>query len=105
MVELELYLEVVNCLVAIVIAIVGFQILGKLKDELRQAWMFFLGAMVLFALHEVNGTLMEFNLFQIDGLYSLTEFIYIVAFFVSMLIFRNLFTKLDDNKKKVGEKK
>lgn len=99
MVELELYLEIANCLIAIIIAIMGFQTLKKLSGELRKAWGFFLAAMILFALHEVNGTLMELNVFSVDGLYSVTEFIYILAFLVAVIIFRSLFTKLDKKQK------
>ena len=98
MVELELYLEVLNVIIAVVIAIIGFQILGKLEGQLKKAWTFFVVAMGLFALHEVNGALMEFNVFSVDGLYSVTEFIYIVAFLVSVLIFRKLFVKLSGKK-------
>jgi len=88
---IEPYLEVLNLILAVIIVIVGINVSTKLEGKLKKAWNYFLTAMILFSLHEVFGSLAEFGIFKIDGFYTLTEFVYILAFLISIFVFKNLF--------------
>jgi hypothetical protein len=96
---IEPYLEAINLVLAGVIVFFGIQITFKLKGELKNAWKYLFISILLFGLHEVIGSLAEFNIFELEGLYAFTEFIFIIAFFFSTLTFKKLFEKLSVSKK------
>jgi len=98
--NLEEFFEFANLLIAFIIFFVGLSILVKLEGKLKKAWMWFFGAIALFGVHEIVGTLAEMGIWEIDGLYVFTEFVYILAFAISIFVFRNLFKELAQKKRK-----
>lgn len=96
---IEPYLEVLNLLIALAIIVLGIKISIELKGELKKAWKYFLMAILFFGLHEVVGSLAEFEIFEIEGLYAFTEFVFIGIFLASVLAFNKLFNKLSKDKK------
>jgi len=88
---IEPYVEVLNLVLAILAVLISIGTYGKLKGELRKAGMYLLVAVFLFGVHEVVGSLEEFGVYAIDGLYAFTELIFIVALLVSFLVIRKVF--------------
>jgi hypothetical protein len=88
---IEPYFEVANLILAIAIVVIGFIVNSKLKGDLKRAWGYLLVAISLFGIHEIVGSLEEFGIWSIDGAYILTEFLYIAAFFLAVVMFKKLF--------------
>jgi hypothetical protein len=95
---IEPFVEAVNLILAIIIVAIGLWIAKILTLDLKKAWNYFVGAIALFGLHEVVGTLEELGLINIEGLYALTEFLFIVMFLISIFAFRKLFIQISKNK-------
>ncbi len=96
---IEPYLEVINLLLAIAIVGYGVKVYSLLEGQLRETWKFFMFAIALFGLHELVGSLSEFGVFNVDGLYALTELLFILGFAISIIAFINLFKKISLGKK------
>jgi len=93
---IEPYIEVVNLVLAMIIVIMGIFDSAKLQGKLKSVWTYFLVAILLFGIHEIFGSLAEFGIFEIDGLYAFTEFLFIVAFLICAITFRKLLGSLTD---------
>ena len=100
---IEPYLEVINLIMAIVIILVGIKVWTRVEGSLKKTWNYFSVAIMLFGVHEVFGSLEEWNLFEIGGLYAFTEFIFIIALLIAVFSFRGLLESL--SKLKSGSKK
>lgn len=96
---IEPYLEGINLALAFVIFAMAISVLTRLSGDLKRAWKYFFAAILLFAVHEVVGALAEFGVFEVEGLYALTEFVYIIGFFVAIVVFKRLFDGLSRRKK------
>jgi hypothetical protein len=96
---IEPYLEAVNLILALVLVAFGVGIMPRLKGELKNAWGYFLLAILLFGVHEIIGSLAEFNIFEIEGFYAFTEFIFITAFLFSVFVFKRLFDRIPGKRK------
>lgn len=97
---IEPYLEVLNLMLALAIVFLGVKVSLKLKGALGKVWKYFLAAILLFGIHELFGVLKEFEVFEIDGLYALTEFIFISAFLVSTILFQKFFESISEKEEK-----
>ena len=71
-----------------------------MEGKLRKAWNLFLCAILLFGVHEVVGSLAEFNVFEIEGLYAITELFFIAVFLITVFSFKKLFDEISLGKKK-----
>jgi hypothetical protein len=91
---IEPFVEVINLVLAIVIVLTGILIGMRLEGKLKKAWNYFILAMLLFGVHEVIGSLAEFGVFEIEGLYAFTEFLFISFFFISVIVFKKLFESI-----------
>jgi hypothetical protein len=91
-------IELVNASLAIAILFMVITIYRKLGDDLKKAWGYFILAILLFALHEIIGVLSAFDILRIEGFYGLTEFFFILAFVVSVYIFRKFFVHLSEKR-------
>jgi len=87
---IEPYVEVLNLVLAILAVIISLGTYGKLRGDLKKAGMYLLVAVLLFGLHEIVGSLEEFGIYAIEGLYAFTELIFIVALLVSFLVIRKV---------------
>jgi len=96
----EPYLEVINLVIALIIVVLGLRVSSVLEGKLKNAWNYLLVAILLFGIHEIIGSLAEFSIFKIEGLYAFTEFLFIVAFLMAVLLFRKLFLELSKKVKK-----
>lgn len=88
---IEPYVEVLNLVLAILAVVISIGTYGKLKGELKRAGKYLLVAVFLFGLHEIVGSLEEFKIYAIGGLYAFTELIFILALLVSFLVIRKVF--------------
>ena len=97
---IEPFVEVINLILALVIVAYGVKVFGLLTGQLKETWKYFMIAIGFFGLHELVGSLSEFGVFNIDGLYALTELFFIASFTVSILGFVKLFKNISSTKKK-----
>lgn len=97
---IEPYLEVTNLILAIIMVFVGLNVMLNLNGKLKSAWTYLLIAILLFGIHEVFGALSEFGIFVVEGLYAFTEFVYILAFLIAVIAFKNMIKNLTLNKRK-----
>jgi hypothetical protein len=95
-------LEIMNFVLAIAGIFLVADFYKILEGNLKSAWRYILVTILLFGVHEIVGILEESNMFAIDGLYTLTEFIFVIAFFVALFAFRKLFISISKNKFKKG---
>ena len=100
---IEPYIEVINLILSVIIMIFGIQITFRLRGELKNAWAYFLTAILLFGVHEIFGSLAEFGIWELDGLYAFTEFLFIAVFGISIFVFRRLFINLSKTKRVKNE--
>jgi len=91
---LEPFVEVLNLVLAILAVGFGIRIYSLLKGELKTTWKFLLFAIGFFGLHEVVGSLAEFGVFEIEGLYAFTELFFIIALFVAIFKVKSILSKL-----------
>lgn len=96
---IEPFVEVINLLLALAIVAYGIKVHNLLEGQLRETWKFFMFAITLFGLHELVGSLSEFGIFNVDGLYALTELLFILGFAVSIWAFIRLFKSISQHKK------
>lgn len=97
---IEPYLEVINLVLAIVIVGLAIFVSTRLAGTLKRAWSYMTGAIVLFGIHEIVGSLTEFGIINVEGLYALTEFVYIVALLLAIFAFKGIIAGLSGGKKR-----
>lgn len=88
---IEPYVEVLNLVLAFLAIVISIGTYGKLRGELKRAGKYLLFAVFLFGVHEIVGSLQEFGVFAVEGLYAFTELIFIVALLVSFFAIRKVF--------------
>lgn len=91
-------IEIINLVIALVMTFFGLGTIKKLEGDLKTAARFLLFSVLLFGIHELVGVLEEFNLLVIEDLYFISELLFIVAFFCSIIYFKRLFDKLSETK-------
>lgn len=94
-------LELLNLILALIGVIWSVQIYKLLQDKLKKVWFIFLIVISLFAIHEIVGTIYEFNLISMDleWLYTFTEFIFVIASIYLIYSFKVIFLEISKNKK------
>lgn len=97
-IALEPYIEVINLIFSLIVVVFGFMSLRFLVGRLKEVWAYFLIAIFLFGVHEIFGSLESFGVFSVSGVYEITELLFIVGFFVSAVIFKNLLNDISDKK-------
>lgn len=97
---IEPYLEVINLVLAIFIVCMAIFVSNRLAGTLKRAWNYLTVAIVLFGIHEVVGSLTEFGVINVEGLYALTEFIYIAGLLCAIFAFKRIIGDLSGGKKK-----
>ena len=102
---IEPFVEVINLLLSLAIVAYGIKVHNLLEGQLKETWKFFMFAIALFGLHELVGSLSEFGVFKVEGLYALTELLFILGFAVSIWAFIRLFKSISQNKKATTKSK
>jgi hypothetical protein len=91
---IEPFVEVLNLVIAIIIVAYGLIIAKILKSDLKKIWRYLLVTVLFFGLHEIVGSLEEFGVLEIEGLYALTELLFIVAFLFAIYKFHQFFKSI-----------
>lgn len=95
---IEPVIEVLNLVVAVAIVVYGLYVARILKSDLKSTWMYFLVSILLFGVHEVVGSLEEFQIFAVEGLYAFTETLFILAFLFTVYKFHKFFKSVKSGK-------
>ncbi len=94
--------EILNLLISFVLIVMGIQISLVLDAGMKKTWKYYLTAIILFGVHEVVGVLEEFKILHIEGLYDVTELLFVIFIVIATIYFRKML--LDLIKRGVGNK-
>ena len=97
--NLECWIEIINFVLSLIMIVVGVSVLFRLEGQLKKAWYYLLATIVLFGVHEIVGILEEFGFGELELLYIITEFAYVVMFFIFIFVFKKLFDELSKRRK------
>lgn len=86
----NVYFEIINFSVALVIMGMVFLILSKLSNGLRLTWIYFFLAAILFVILHLIGLLQAFDIVDLSSIACIIELVMLVLLLLAVMTFRKL---------------
>lgn len=84
----NVYIEIINFSVALVIVSMIFLILSKLSNGLKLTWIYFFLAAILFVVLHLIGLLQAFNIVDLSSIVCIIELVMLVLLLLAVMTFR-----------------